>query len=145
MPNITSVIKEEIVRLARKEIRAETERLKKASAQYRSEIAALKRQVAALEKQLGRTEKKGPSSEVAKTNEGSATSAKFNVKALISLRKRLGLTAAEMGVLVGISAQSFYLWERGKTTPRQKQIPAIAALKGIGRREAKARLASLQA
>jgi len=43
MANIESVLKEEITRLARKEIRKETEGLKKASAQYRTEIAALKR------------------------------------------------------------------------------------------------------
>jgi hypothetical protein len=39
VPNIASVLKEEIARVARKEVRSETENLKKASAQYRSEIA----------------------------------------------------------------------------------------------------------
>ena len=48
MPNIASVLKDEILRLARKEVRRELEGLKKASAQYRSDIAALKRQVIAL-------------------------------------------------------------------------------------------------
>jgi len=51
-PNIASVFKSEIARVARKEIRAETDSLKKASAQYRSTVAALKRDVAALGKQL---------------------------------------------------------------------------------------------
>ena len=58
MPNIASVLKDEILRLARKEVRTATESLKKASAAYRSDIASLKRQVAALEKQLARGEKK---------------------------------------------------------------------------------------
>ena len=48
MPNIASVLKDEILRLARKEVRTATEGLKKASAAYRSDIAGLKRQVAAL-------------------------------------------------------------------------------------------------
>ena len=43
MPNIASVLKEEVVRLARKELKAATEGLKKAVAAHRSEIAALKR------------------------------------------------------------------------------------------------------
>ena len=58
MPNIASVLREEIVRLARKEMRSEMEGLKKTSAQFRSEIAALKRRVAALEKQVARLSKK---------------------------------------------------------------------------------------
>ena len=60
MPNIASVLKDEILRLARKEVRRELEGLKKASAQYRSDIAALKRQVIALEKQQARIAKKVP-------------------------------------------------------------------------------------
>jgi len=43
MANIASLLKSEISRIARKEVRAETQTLKKASAQYRSDIAALKR------------------------------------------------------------------------------------------------------
>lgn len=52
MANLTSVLKEEITRLARKEIKSETEALKKTASQYRSEIVDLKRRAVALEKQL---------------------------------------------------------------------------------------------
>ena len=45
MPNIASVLKDEISRISRKEIRRETSSLKKSSTSYRSEIAALKRRV----------------------------------------------------------------------------------------------------
>ncbi|MDO8755990.1 MAG: hypothetical protein Q7J71_01020, partial [Polaromonas sp.] len=54
VPNIATVLKAEISRVARKDARAETQPLKKASSQYRSDIAALKRRVLALEKQLSR-------------------------------------------------------------------------------------------
>ena len=43
MPNIAAVLKEEIQRLARKEIRKQISILKKMSAQYRKEIAEMKR------------------------------------------------------------------------------------------------------
>ena len=52
MSTFANQLKSEISRLAKKEVRAETQDLKKASAQYRSEIAALKRRVAGLEAQL---------------------------------------------------------------------------------------------
>ena len=48
MSNIATVLKAEISRIARKEIRAETESLKTQSTHYRSQIAALKRQLADL-------------------------------------------------------------------------------------------------
>jgi hypothetical protein len=41
MPNAASILKAEISRIARKEVRTEIETLKKASAQHRSSIAAL--------------------------------------------------------------------------------------------------------
>jgi hypothetical protein len=52
MPNIATILKEEIARVARKEVRRETTALKKAAATYRSEIAALKRRAAETERQL---------------------------------------------------------------------------------------------
>lgn len=49
MPNIAQALKEEIARLARKELRANTDSLKRVVTTYRSEIAALKRRVEQLE------------------------------------------------------------------------------------------------
>lgn len=53
MANIASVLKEEIIRLARKKLKSATEGVKKASARYRSDFAALKRRLALLEIQEG--------------------------------------------------------------------------------------------
>ncbi len=140
MPNIASVLKEEIVRLARKELRQETESLKKASAQYRSEIAALKRRVTAIEKQLSRLDKKTSAKASSEATVESGTRSRFSAKGLATQRKRLGLSAADMGTLLGVTAQSIYNWETGKTRPREQQVAAIAALRGIGKRQATARL-----
>ena len=49
MPNIASILKSEISRVARKEVRAEVSGLKKGVSGHRSEIAALKRRLLALE------------------------------------------------------------------------------------------------
>jgi DNA-binding transcriptional regulator YiaG len=141
MPNFTSALKEEIVRLARKELRQETEKLKKASTTYRSEIAALKRRVATLEKQLVQVSRKNPAKET--PTEG--TKVRFSAKGLVAHRQRLGLSAADLGALLGVSAQSIYLWESGKTKPRQQQLATIATLRKMGKREAQKQLASRQA
>ena len=52
MPNIGTLLKEEITRLSRKEARSQVEPTKKASVQQRKDIAALKRQVAVSKRKL---------------------------------------------------------------------------------------------
>ncbi|MEI7748880.1 MAG: helix-turn-helix domain-containing protein [Chlorobiaceae bacterium] len=142
MPNLASILKNEILRLARKEVRQAVEGLKKASAQYRSDIAALKRQVAALEKQTGHTEKKAVKGSGPASEGEPSTKFRFSAKRLAAQRKKLGLTAAEMGTLIGVSAQTVYNWEAEKSRPRQQQLAALAAVRGLGKRAIKARLGS---
>ncbi len=135
MPNIATVLKDEITRLARREIKSETEKLKKASSQYRSEIAALKRRISDLEKQVGRVSKKAPKSQP-KPDQTESSKMRFVAKGFASLRAKLGLSAADMGKLIGVSAQSIYHWETEKSRPRQSQLPAIAAIRKMGKKEA---------
>jgi DNA-binding XRE family transcriptional regulator len=151
MPNLASVLKTEISRISRKEVRAETESLKKAAAVQRSEIASLKRRIQELEKQLkalskaaGRSAVKAPAALVAES-EGDAEGLRFRAEGMASNRKRLGLSAADFGLLVGATGQSVYSWEQGKSKPRAKALATIAALRGIGKREVAKRLEALKA
>jgi DNA-binding transcriptional regulator YiaG len=146
MPNIASLLKEEIARVARKQLRGETEALKKASSHYRSEIAQLKRRIQALEQQLKRVARgssRGAPAAAAAEEGADGRQVRYSAKSLRSQRKRLGLSAAAMAQLIGVSALSVYKWESGNTRPRPKQIEAIAALRNIGRREAQKRLEEL--
>ena len=137
MSNIASALKEEISRISRKEIRRETAVLKKSSGIHRSEIAALKRRVLALERHLRRVSRAGEQSMPVAANGDSAPSGtRFSAKSMAAQRKRLGLSAAECGLLIGASAQSVYNWEEGKVRPRAQHLPAIFALRNLGRRQA---------
>ena len=142
MPNIASVLKDEILRLARKEARKEVEGLKKASAQFRSDIATLKRSVSTLEKQLARQGKTASKKVTPIAGTEDSRSIRFSSKGFASHRQRLGLSAFEMGELLGVSAQTIYHWESGATQPRRQQLVVISAVRGMGKREAKVRLAS---
>jgi len=142
MPNIATVLKEEITRLARKELRANTETLKKAVATYRSEIAALKRRVEQLERQSKRTAKV-VSKAVTNAPQEDASNLRFRVDGFKAHRERLGLSAADYAKLLGVSALSVYKWEGGQARPRAKYLPAIAAVRKMGKREAAARLEEL--
>ena len=137
MSNVASVLKEEISRISRKEIRRETSSLKKSSTTHRSEIAALKRRVLELERQLRRVGRGGESPVSAAANEDSVSpGTRFSAKSMAAQRKRLGLSAAQCGLLIGASGQSVYNWEEGKARPRAQHLPAIFALRNLGRRQA---------
>jgi DNA-binding transcriptional regulator YiaG len=136
MPNIASILKAEISRVARKQVRSETSALKKAISAYRSEIAALKRRAQALErvvKQVGRT-RRGPTTPPVDSAPENAF--RFSAKGLASHRRRLGLSAQDVGLLLGASGQSVYLWESGKARPRNSHLAAIAALRSLGKKQA---------
>ncbi|MEO8486309.1 MAG: helix-turn-helix transcriptional regulator [Betaproteobacteria bacterium] len=144
MPNIGVVLKQEIARLSRREIRGEVQAMRKASAQYRRHIAALKRQVSHLEREMSMLKRrilKGSLQSAASSSE----KFRFVAKGLKSQRKRLGLSAAEYGRLVNVSAQSVYNWEQGHSSPRAVQLAAIATLRGMGKREVGKRLEELGA
>ncbi|GAB6194914.1 helix-turn-helix domain-containing protein [Lysobacter xanthus] len=141
MSNFSSVLKGEIARVARREIKSAADPLRKANANYRREIAELKRQMSALRKEL-RSLSKAPQ-EGAPLAAEKAGGTRFSAKGLKSLRARLGLSAADFGRLVGASGQSIYNWEAGKAVPRANQRAAIALVRGLGKREAAKRLEAL--
>src|ERR1035438_10377472 len=123
MPNIASVLKSEISRIARRELRAETASLKKAQASFRADIANLKRATRVLEQAIRNVAKHvrpdaRPATQVATEPNADSAKARFSPKGLASLRKRLGLSVEACAKLLGASAQSVYNWEAGKTRPR---------------------------
>jgi DNA-binding transcriptional regulator YiaG len=141
MPNIGAVLKQEIQRLSKRESKAQTESLRKASVVYRRQISAMRAQISALEKQVAALQRlvgkaKGP--ELAVAEESAARL--IRASAIRAMRARLGLTAAEFAKLAGVSGQSVYNWEHEKTHPQGKQLAALLELKAIGRREARGRL-----
>jgi DNA-binding transcriptional regulator YiaG len=144
MGDIAGVLRDEIGRLSRREIRKAAKSTKKAATQHRRAIAALKSKVMQLERRvsvLTRTMTRVQRGSVAAADDGSSpTKIRFVAKGLRSHRTRLGLSAGDFGKLVGVSANSVYAWESGTTTPRKEQLAKIAALRAVGKREAAKRL-----
>lgn len=144
--SIAIALKSEIARLARKELRPEVQTLKKAVSGLKSENVALKRRVNELEVLVRKLSKAATSARQqpadTETDQGSV---RFSAKGLAAQRKRLGLSANELGLLIGASGQSIYNWEQGAVRPRRSQLEAIAAVRKLGKKAAAARLAALRA
>ncbi len=140
MLKVVKGLRDEIRRLARKEARAQVATTKRATAQHRREIAQLKRKLATSERRIERLEgrlSRGTSTETVAPAEPRN---RFSARSVRAQRRRLRLSAAEYGRLIGVSGQTIYQWEQGKSRPRKSQFTALIALRSIGRREALARL-----
>jgi DNA-binding transcriptional regulator YiaG len=143
MPNIAVVLKEEIGRLARKEVRQQTSVLKRASVQYRKDIAAMKRRMSGLQRKVALLQKQTLRTVSSPPAEDGGEHVRFTAKGLRSQRQRLGLSAANYGKLVGVTGQTIYSWEDETSRPRKSQVAKIASLRRLGKREAQARLEQL--
>ena len=140
MPNFNTAFKTEVSRLARKEVKATTSPLKKASTQHRHDIAALKRTIAELEKRVAYLEAQEGRRLSDTPAEAPKRTARFSPGWVKADRKRMGLSAKDYGRLVGVTGITVYNWESGRSKPREKQLAAWAAIRGMGKREARKRL-----
>lgn len=145
MADIAGLLKSEITRLSGKVVRQHFAPLRAATTAQRHQIAALKRQIAALEKKIAKVQRSDKPIGSDKTEADEGPSFRFVAKGFRTLRERLGLTADEMGLLVGVSGQSVYNWEHQKAKPRTRQLAAIAELRSLGKKQARARLEALSA
>jgi DNA-binding transcriptional regulator YiaG len=148
MPNIAKMLKDEIQRLARHEIKVAIAGLRKDNAVLKRTVADLKRRSAKLESVNKRL--------VAKTGAGSpredsipedkVKSARISGRMIRSIRDRLGLSQQAIAKLMGVSSQAVYQWERkgGRLDLRGNNKARVVAIRSMGKREAKQRLAEMK-
>lgn len=143
MSNIAVALRQEIRRLARREARNLTKSLHKASSQFRRDIAELKRQNAKACAEIVRLQRQARQGGAVPAAEGALEKVRYSAASVKAQRKRLGLSAEAFGKLVGVTGHTVYKWEHGAARPRSRKLAAIAAVRGIGKTEANARLDSL--
>jgi DNA-binding transcriptional regulator YiaG len=143
MSTFAIAFKDHVRRLARKEIKGSTGALRRSSAQHRRDIAALKRVIAAVRKELARETRQAPSEGV-KASANPMDGFRFSARSVRAQRKRLGLSAADFGRLVGASTLTIYHWEHGKARPRPSRLAGFMAIREIGKREALKRLEEMK-
>lgn len=140
MPDVAAVLREEIARLARREVRQQVDPLRKLVAGQRRTIAALRRQIATLARNQAFLQQQEQRRLAANPDPESAPGVRFSSRSVRADRARSGLSAQDYGRLVGVSAQTIYNWERGKTRPRGSVLAKWASVRGLRKREAARRL-----
>lgn len=145
MPGFNEAFKTEVARLARKEVRQVAGATLKASAQYRREITALKKEVTSLQKKVTFLEGREAERLAETPSPEEAPNVRFSPKQVKGHRKRLGISAREYALLVGVTPLTIYNWESGKSKPQAEKLAAWASMRDIGVREAQRRLELLEA
>ena len=141
--NVMSVLKAEISRLAKKEAKREVAPVKKVNATYRGLIAGLRKRIEFLEKGMAGLKRMAPKAEKVLASKAEPQG-RFWItgKGVRKLRKRLGLTQAVFGKLVGVTPNAVVLWERkdGKIGLRKATAGRLQEIRGKGKREVAAML-----
>lgn len=143
--SLLSSLKNEITRLARKVVKSEISPLQSSSATHRRHIAELRRRIDALDREMKQLRKGAvqQASSAAADNSDASVKLRFRAAGLKTHRATLGISAENYAKLVGVSGVTIYNWESGNNRPRPAQLPALAAVRRMGKREALARLEQL--
>lgn len=149
MPNIAQILKDEIQRIAKKQIKTSVSELHKYTLSLKKTLVQLRKELAAMKQEVRRVRKVQESRQ--KSQPRALSEAKeplrFSAKGIRSLRKKLKLSQAEFAKLVGVSGLAVYQWERkeGKLALRQTTQSKLGEIRGLGRKEALKRLEEIPA
>ena len=144
MPDIKAVLSEEIRRLAKKEVKAAVLPLNKIISEQRHAISELKKRIAELEKSCAASKKVAAADAAVSTPAADDKKLRLNAAGIVRVRTKLKLTQNEFAKLLGVSLHTVSFWELGKVAPRAGAKAAICALRTIGKREIKRRLAAAE-
>ena len=140
MPNLATILKDEIGRLARKEARAvcgpiqdQVRDLKKTVRQQRDLISRLEKQIG----QLKAVSAKPSEKILSAPDVGQSAQIRLSGSSIKKHRKRLKLSQTELGQLLNVSTNTIVRWEAGTSKPRESYRPGFAQLRTMGVREVK--------
>jgi DNA-binding transcriptional regulator YiaG len=144
MANLGKVLKSEIARISRKEIKTAIGEIGKSHTGLKKIVTDLKKRVASLEKEnkrLAADSRKRQAEHPEKRHEEGGK-ARLTSKGVRSLRSRLGLTQADFAKLLGATTHSVHLWEKkeGPLRLRDNTRVALLSIRRLGAREARAKL-----
>jgi DNA-binding transcriptional regulator YiaG len=141
MGKLEGIVKEEIIRLAKREIkmkfiplRRDVRSLKITASQLRKSVLTLQRFVNQQERQIG-------PKPVAEVMPEDMKKARFSPRLIKSLRKDLGVSQRDLAKLAGVTVGAVFKWEKGKFEPRDDKRKILIGLRKLGRREARQLLA----
>ncbi len=149
---IVQALKNEIGRVAKKEINKSLAPIKRVNATQRSLIAKLRRDITDLQQTIKQLEKQVPAEEAAPVAAKAKAEDKrrgnwVTGKGIRSLRTKLGITQSDLAKLADVSDQTVVNWEKGDgkiAFRQQKTADRIQEIRKLRKKAAARELAALQ-
>ena len=136
MPDVAQVLKAEIRRVARSEIKGQIAAVNGQVKALKKTVRMQRETIAKLEKALT-TPMSSPRS-VQTADDGET--ARITPASVKLHRLRLKLSQRQLGQLLGVSTNTIVRWEAGTSRPRAAHRGRLAELRSLGRRAVKSRL-----
>jgi len=145
MAKLEKVFREEIARLAKKQIKSNSGEFNRRYQSVRKLIADQKKQIDELKTKLNVLEKRldgaGVPESISKTvSEEKVKKARISPRLIKIQRKRLNLNQTKFARLVGVSLPTIRAWEQGRALPRGNNLAGFIAVRGLDIEEAYTRL-----
>lgn len=148
MSNIAQALKDEIIRISHKEIKASVNPIHKANVNLKKMVSDLKKKIAFLESENKRLLKsaKIADEQVKNVSPEVAEKARLTSKSIYKLRAKLGLTQPSFAKLLGVSSQNVFALEHkeGRLRLRPKTLSNLLFVRDLGKREAKKKLEEIE-
>ena len=140
MAKIEGVIKSEIQRLAKREIRSTFIPLRREVRAMRLKLSGLSRGIASLNR-MAKGLRLGEAKPKLEATPEEVKASRLTPDRIRGLRKKLGISMRELGILTGSSLSAVLSWEKGKFKPRGDKKAALVALRKVRKRDLKKLLA----
>ena len=136
MGKLEGMIKSEIVRLAKREVRKISVPLGRDVWSLKSTVSQLRKAVLVLERFSAQRQKElGKERIPLEATPEEVKISRFSPRLIRSLRKHLGITQKELALLAGVTVGAVHQWESGMFKPGDKKKGLLVAIRKLGRRE----------
>jgi len=140
MGKIEGVIRAEIMRLVKREVRAVFRPLKREVWQLGTKLSSLSKGMASLNRMAKELHLEKTKPKLEATPE-EVKASRITPERISRLRKKLGISQRELGILTGATIGAVLSWEKGKFRPRGEKKAALVGLRKLKKREIKKMLA----
>ncbi len=142
MVNMAKVLKDEIARLSRREVKKSASPLGKKMVVLSRTVSRQKKIIAELTKKIDRMEKLVGASQTTPSAAPveEVKKARISPRLVKTQRKRLKLNQAGFAKLLGVSVAAVRSWEQGRSVPRGANLAVFVSVRKLKRSEAYDRL-----
>lgn len=137
MGKVEAIIKSEIVRLAKREMKKVATPLRKDVRILKSMVSQLRKTLSDLEGFVAFQRKEWKKSIPLRATSEEVETSRLSPKLIQSLRRRLGLSKRDLAHITGVTPLAVYQWESGIFKPKKEKKEILVALRKLGRRDAK--------